>query len=116
MSSIKSTGISEEKFRPWLQRESWRALKFGAGLLAAGLVFTSALNALSPAFATGWANFNYQLSAVALDQHPLALARTLASRLRESEYGWRLLSVRAPFNVTAAREALKNDYPEVTGV
>ncbi len=116
MSAIKSTGISSEKFRPWLARELVRALKHGLILLVAGSAAAWGLTVLSPSFASGWTNFNYQLSGVALDQHPLALARTFASRLRESEYGWSPLSLATPFNVTAAREALGRDYPEVASV
>lgn len=116
MSPIKSTGLSTEKFRPWLTRELLRALKHGLIFLTAGGALVWSLTAFSASFAAGWANFNYRLSAVALDQHPLALARTFATRLRESEYGWRPLRLDAPFNVTAAREALRRDYPEVAGV
>ena len=39
----------------------------------------------------------------------LALARTFASRLRESEYGWSPLNLANPFNVTAARQALHDE-------
>lgn len=116
MSPIKSTGISSEKFRPWLARELVRALKHGLIFLAMGGAAGWSLTALSPSFASGWTNFNYQLSEVALDQHPLALARTFATRLRESEYGWDPLSLASPFNVTAAREALRRVYPEVASV
>ena len=116
MSSIRSTGISSEKFRPWLRHELGRAVKQGLLLLVAGLITAWGLTALSPAFSTVWSAFNYRLSSVALDQHPLALARTYASRLRESEYGWGPLSLATPFNVTTARQALKRDFPEVTGV
>jgi hypothetical protein len=116
MSSIKSTGISNEKFRPWLGRELRRALRHGLIFLAAGGAAMWGLDALSSSFAPGWTDFNYRLSAVALDQHPLALARTFATRLRESEYGWSPLRLAAPFNVTAAREALRSDYPEVASV
>jgi hypothetical protein len=116
MNPIKSTGISNEKFAPWLRRELWRALKIGAGLLVAGGALAWGLTAASPSFAAGWTNFNYQLSRVALDQHPVALIRTFATRIRESEYGWKPFSPAAPFNVTAARAALKRDFPEVTGV
>ncbi len=116
MTPIKSTGISNEKFRPWLRHELARALKQGLLLLVAGLVTTWALTTVSPAFSSGWASFNYRLSSVALDQHPLALARTFASRLRESEYGWGPLSLATPFNVTVARQILKRDYPEVASV
>ena len=116
MRSIKSTGISNEKFAPWLRRELARACKLGLVLLAAGGAVIWGLTAASPAFEAGWTNFNYRLSGVALDQHPLALARTFASRLRESEYGWKPFSLGTPFNVTAAREDLRRVYPEVTGV
>ena len=116
MSAIKSTGLSSEKFRPWLARELVRAFKHGLIFLALGGAAAWTLTVLLPSFASGWTNFNYQLSAVALDQHPLALARTFATRLRESEYGWDPLSLTTPFNVTAAREALRREYPEVASV
>jgi hypothetical protein len=116
MNPIKSTGISNEKFAPWLRRELARAFKLGLVLLIAGGALAWGLTAASSSFAAGWTNFNYRLSAVALDQHPVALVRTFATRLRESEYGWKPFSLAAPFNVTAARAALKRDYPEVTGV
>lgn len=116
MRAIKSTGISEEKFGPWLRRELIRSLKLGLVLLVAGGALVWGLTAVSPAFARGWTNFNYGLSAAALDEHPVALLRTFATRLRESEYGWGPLSLTAPFNVTAAQAALRRDYPEVTGV
>jgi len=116
MSAIKSTGISSEKFRPWLARELVRALKHGLIFLVLGGAVVWSLTAISISFAAGWTDFNYRLSAVALDQHPLALARTFATRLRESEYGWSPLSFAAPFNVSDARAALKRDYPEVASV
>ena len=116
MRPIKSTGISDEKFRPWLRHELGRTLKQGLFLLVAGVIGAWALVAVSPAFSSGWSAFNYQLSSVALDEHPLALARTFAGRQRDSEYGWKPLSLEAPFNVTTARQTLKRDYPEVTGV
>ena len=116
MNPIKSTGISNEKFAPWVRRELLRALRNGAILLVAGGALVWGLTTLSPAFSDGWANFNYRLSAVALDQPPVALVRLFANRLRESEYGWHLMSATAPFNVTDARAALKHDFPEVAGV
>jgi len=116
MRAIKSTGISEEKFGPWLRRELMRSLQLGLVLLVAGGALLWGLTAVSPAFASGWTNFNYQLSAAALDEHPVALVRTFATRLRESEYSWGPLSLTAPFNVTAAQNSLRRDYPEVTGV
>ncbi len=116
MNPIKSTGISNEKFAPWLRRELLRALKLGLVLLVAGGAISWGLTTASPAFAASWSNFNYRLSSVALDEHPVALVRTFATRLRESEYGWKPLGLAAPFNVTAARAALKRDYPEVASV
>ena len=73
MRSIKSTGISDEKFRPWLRHELGRAVRQGLLLLVAGCVATLALVTLSSGFASVWTSFNYQLSSVALDEHPLAL-------------------------------------------
>ena len=116
MNPIKSTGISNEKFAPWLRRELVRALRNGLILLVAGGAVIWGLTAASPRFAEGWADFNYRLSAVALDQHPVALVRHFANRLRESEYGWHIMNPAAPFNVTAARATLKRDFPEVAGV
>lgn len=116
MSTTKSMGISNDKFGVWLRREFWRSLKLGALFAIAGGLLILMLNAVSPAFAMQWSRFNYQLSSVALDQHPLALARTFATRLRESEYGWRPLSFSTPFNVTATRQQLRQDYPEVATV
>ncbi len=116
MSPTQSTGISNEKFAPWLRRELLRAVRNSLILLVAGGALVWGLTAASPAFATGWTNFNYRLSAVALDQHPVALVRLFAARLRDSEYGWHLMNPAAPFNVTAARATLKRDFPEVAGV
>ena len=53
---------------------------------------------------------------VALEQHPLALARSFGNRLGESEYGWAPLSWSEPFNVTAAVEELSRTYPEFVEV
>lgn len=116
MRSLKSTGISDEKFKPWLRREVVWSLKLGAVLLAGGLAGGWALTSFASGLAVRWTTFNYELSSVALDQHPVALVRTFASRLRESEYGWKPLSLRAPFNVTAARQRLKGEFPEVASV
>ncbi|AOS43436.1 hypothetical protein Verru16b_00479 [Lacunisphaera limnophila] len=116
MRSLRSIGISEEKFQPWLRREILQALKWGAGLLLGGLALAGGLTAVSPSFAGTWTTFNYQLSSVALDQHPVALVRTFAARLRESEYGWAPLGLGAPFNITEARQRLKSDFPEVASV
>lgn len=116
MSSTKSTGISGEKFKPWFRNELIRALKQGVVLLVASVVISWAATSFSPGIRTHWTTFNYELSSAALDQHPVALVRTFATRLRENEYGWKPLGLKTPFNVTAAREALKRDYPEVASV
>lgn len=100
----------------WLRRESGRALKTSALLLAGGLALVYALDAARPDFSTLWWRANYQLTHTAVEQHPLALARNFGTRLGESEYGWGLLSWSAPFNVTAAQEELKLEYPEFIGV
>jgi hypothetical protein len=116
MSSQKCIGISEEKFKPWFRRELFRALKLGLILLVGGVVISWALTAFSTVVAAGWSSFNYQLSSVALDQHPVALVRTFATRVRESEFGWHPLTIAAPFNVTEARRQLRSEYPEVVSV
>ena len=116
MSSTKSKGISDDKFGVWFRRESWRSLKLGGLLAMVGFVVSQSLTLVSPAFSAAWDRFNYQLSSVAPDQHPLALARTFGTRLRESEYGWGLLDASTPANVTAARMRLRQDYPEVASV
>lgn len=116
MSSSKSKGLSDEKFAPWLRQESIRALKWSCGLLAVGLLLGWALSSLSPAVVEQWSSFNYRLSKVALDKHPLALARSLTSRLIESEYGWKPMHPAAPFNVSIAKAKLRREYPEVASV
>jgi hypothetical protein len=116
MSTTKSKGISDDKFGVWLRREAGRTLKWSGVALVVGLAVSQVLLTLSPAVSSGWDRLNYQLSVVALDQHPLALVRTYGTRLRESEYGWTLLDAAAPFNVTAARNKLHQEYPEVASV
>lgn len=100
----------------WLRRETARALKVGALLLAGGLAVVYALDAAWPGFSALWWRANYQLTHTALEQHPLAHARTFGSRLGASEYGWGLLSWSAPFNVTEAQEELQHEFPEFLGV
>jgi hypothetical protein len=116
MSSTKSLGISDDKFGVWFRRESWRSLKVGLLISVIGFVLSQSLTLVSPAFSEAWDRINYQLSVVALDQHPLALARTFGTRLRESEYGWGLLDAGTPCNVTATRLRLRQDFPEVASV
>lgn len=116
MSSIKSTGISPDRFVPWLRLESARSLRLSLALTVTGVVFSMIAPRLPVTLSSHWSSFNYQFSKVALEQHPVALARNLASRLRESEYGWRPLALAHPFNVTAARQRLRHDFPEVASV
>lgn len=103
-------------FGAWLRQEAWRALQLGAVLLIAGLALVYALDAFWSDFSAPWQRVNYQLTHTALEQHPLALARTFGSRLGASEYGWGVLTWSEPFNVTAADEELRNRYPEFVGV
>lgn len=103
-------------FRAWFRQELLRELRWSVVLLAAGLVAVVLAGLAWPGFAGRWNRLNYQLTGVALHQHPVALARTFAARLEAAEYGWRPLSWSAPFNVTAAREELRRDYPEVIAV
>lgn len=105
-----------ESFRAWLRRETRRELKWCAGLLVAGLAAVIVAGQVWPGFEGAWNRLNYQLTGVALNQHPLAHLRNFGQRLENSEYGWRLLSWNAPFNVTVAREELRREYPEVIGV
>jgi len=116
MSSTKSTGLSNDKFVPWLRRESIRALRLSAILLVSGGLLVWIITSQSSAAAGRWSAFNYQLTRVALDQHPLALARSFASRLQDSEYGWKPISLSAPFNVTVARQKLRREFPEIASV
>jgi hypothetical protein len=116
MSTSKSKGISDDKFGVWLRRQAWRTVKQSALALVVALALSQILLTLRPALSSRWDRLNYQLSVVALDQHPLALARTYGTRLQDSEYGWRLLDAAAPFNVTAARKKLRQEYPEVASV
>jgi hypothetical protein len=116
MSSIKSTGISPDGFVPWLKREAVRSLRLSLALMITGVVCSLIAPRLPTALSSHWSSLNYQFSKVALDQHPLALARNFASRLRESEYGWKPLALTHPFNVTAARKRLRHDFPEVASV
>jgi hypothetical protein len=116
MSGVSSLPGQAEKFGAWLRRESWRAVKLGALLLAGGLVLVYVLSSIWPDLAAPWQRLNYQLTHTALEQHPLALWRTFGRRLGASEYGWGVLSWSEPFNVTAAGAELRNRYPEFVGV
>ncbi|WP_438480278.1 hypothetical protein [Oleiharenicola lentus] len=116
MSTKPSQGISDEKFSPWLRKESWRALKVSLVLLVASTVISAALSKFSDTFAGNWTRFNYRLSDVALEQHPIALARSFAARLGENEYGWGPLFSTTPFNITEAKKKLRAEFPEIASV
>lgn len=116
MSSPAPTPGIDESVGAWLRRETARALKVSAVLLASGLAIVYALDAAWPGFSALWWRANYQLTHTALEQHPLAHARTFGTRLGASEYGWGLLSWFAPFNVTEAQDELQHEFPEFLGV
>ncbi|MBA3849746.1 MAG: hypothetical protein C0502_07090 [Opitutus sp.] len=103
-------------FRHWLRVELVRELKLGALFLAAGLGVVFAASRLSERFDAAWTRLNRQLTYVALEQHPVALLDTFATRLAHTEYGWGLFSWTEPCNVTAARGRLRADFPEFLGL
>jgi hypothetical protein len=106
----------KETFRQWLRRELWREAKVALVLLAAGCTAVLGLDTFWSGFGPSWSRLNYQLTYVALEQHPVALIRTFANRLGDSEYGWGLFSPTEPANVTSAREQLRQDFREIYGV
>lgn len=106
----------KETFRQWFRRELWLETRVALVLLAAGCTAVLGLDTFWSGFAPSWSRLNYQLTYVALEQHPVALIRTFANRLGDSEYGWGLLSFSEPMNVTSARERLKLDYREIYGI
>lgn len=103
-------------FRAWLRQQFWRELRLSALFLLVGLTFVFVADRVSPHFAPAWARLNYQLTYTALEQHPTALLDSFASRLSQTQYGWSLFSFAEPFNVTAAREHLRADFPEFIGL
>lgn len=105
-----------EALRPRFVRELQHAARLAALLLLGTLGLVLGLRATWPDFGGHWHRLNDRLARAALHQHPLALIGTFSDRLHDSEYGWRLLSWSAPFNVTAARSALREEYPEIIGV
>lgn len=102
----------KESFRQWLRAELWRETKVALVLLALGCTAVLGLDTLWSGFGGYWTRLNYQLTYVALEQHPVALIRTFANRLGDSEYGWGLFSAAEPCNVTSARERLHQDFKE----
>lgn len=112
-----STGAGrEEGIRAWLRREARREARHGLLFLALGFTVVFVLHLLWPGFPAHWARLNDRLARTAVHQNPLALLDTFSSRLHDSEYGWRLLSWAAPFNVTVARDELRTEFPEIIGV
>lgn len=106
----------QETFGQWLRRELWREARLALVLLAAGGCAVLGLDTLWPGFGPSWSRLNYQLTYVALEQHPVALIRTFANRLGDSEYGWGLFSLTEPANVSSARQQLRQDFREIYGV
>jgi hypothetical protein len=106
----------KETFRQWLRRELWCETKVALVLLAAGCTAVLGLDTFWPGFGPSWSRLNYQLTYVALEQHPVALIRTFANRLGDSEYGWGLFSLAEPANVTSAHQQLRSDFKEIYGV
>lgn len=103
-------------FRLWLRQEFLRELRVSGVFLVLGLLAVFAADRLSANFAPAWTQFNYQLTNTALEQHPTALLDTFATRLSHTQYGWGFFSLTEPFNVSAARERLRADFPEFIGV
>lgn len=103
-------------FRAWLRREFVQELKLSVLFLAAALAGVFGLGALWSGFDARWHSLNSQLTYAALEQHPTALLGQIGRRLSGSEYGWALFSWTEPFNVTAARERLRTDFPEFAGI
>lgn len=103
-------------FRRWLRQEFLRELRLSALFLVVGLLAVVVADWTSPRFAPAWTRLNYQLTHTALEQHPTALLDAFAERLAHTQYGWGLFSFTEPFNVTAARERLRADFPEFVGV
>lgn len=103
-------------FRLWLRQEFLRELRLSAAFLLVGLAFVFIADRTSARFAPAWTRINYQLTSTALEQHPTALLDAFAERLSHTQYGWGFFSLTEPFNVTAAREHLRSDFPEFVGV
>lgn len=116
MSAAPAPAAQPITFRVWLRRELFRELRLGALFLAVGLAAVFAAPFVSSSFSAAWTRLNYQLTYSALEQHPTALFDTFAARLSESEYGWGFFHWSEPFNVTAAREHLRTEFPEFIGV
>jgi hypothetical protein len=110
------TAAPASPFRHWLRGELLRELRLSAVFLALGLAVVTGASFAHPAFGHAWTRLNSQLTYAALEQHPTAIFDTFATRLTTHEYGWGIFSWSEPFNVTAAREQLRADFPEFVGV
>ena len=106
----------KKSFRLWLRQELWHETKVALVLLAAGCTAVLGLDTLWSGFGPYWSRLNYQLTYVALEQHPVALIRVFANRIGDSEYGWGLFAPAEPANVTSARQQLQQDFKEFYGV
>jgi hypothetical protein len=116
MNPAASPSAQPTTFRVWLRRELLRELRLSAVFLVVGCACVATADRLSTDFAGRWARLNYQLTYTALEQHPTALLDSFADRLSNTQYGWGLFSWSEPFNVTAARERLRADFPEFIGL
>lgn len=116
MSSAAPSTPTPPAFRHWLRREFFRELRRSAVLLVIGLGVAFAADKFSADFGPAWTRLNYQLTTVALEQHPAALREAFADRLSQTQYGWKLFSWTEPFNVTAARQRLRAEFPDFAGV
>jgi hypothetical protein len=103
-------------FGVWLRQEFFRELRLSAVFLLLGLALVFIAHRVSSHFAPAWTRINYQLANTALEQHPTALFDAFTDRLAQTQYGWGFFSLTEPFNVTAAREHLRTDFPEFIGV
>lgn len=114
--SAASTSPFTPGFRAWFWQGLKRALRQGTILLAAGFAVVFVADRFSESFSDRWLRLNFQLAKVALEQHPAALRESVAERLSQTQYGWGLFSWSAPFNVTAARAQLREEFPDFAGL
>jgi hypothetical protein len=106
----------KETFRQWLRRDLWLEARVALVFLVTGGIAVLGLDAFWSGFGPYWNRLNYQLTYVALEEHPVALIRTFANRLGDSEYGWGCFSAAEPMNVSSARQQLQQDFRDIYGV
>lgn len=116
MSAASTPTAQSTPFRSWLRQELFRELRLSAVFLAIALAGVWIASSLSSGFSAAWTRLNHQITYCALEQHPHAIFDTFVRRLETSEYGWGFFSWTEPFNVTAAREHLRADFPEFVGL